>query len=361
MPGTEIAVDPADGHANPDHLALLPLLKLHKISRSRTVGASAYDASVAVPWPGFAAQIIKHPPDVLVTIEFTPVAMLAMAASLVAGQTRRLLLVESDPAARGGSKHPVLRAMKRWAVRRADLIQTNTEAGRRYLVEQLNASPDRIRVAPYLTSRPPGPEPLPKLREGPVRLLFVNSLTERKGLPEALTAIAACPSEVRAQMCLTIIGDGPLRERCEALVAGLHLVEPIAFLGALPYCELGAHYAQADVLLIPSLADYRSLAGFEGLGYGLALLASAHDGASIETVGDHATGFIVEPRDASAFAARLCELVRDRALLLRFQQNALALYQDRFCVEQIAANLARSIEHLIHPASAVPEELHGHA
>ena len=178
--------------------------------------------------------------------------------------------------------------------------------------------------------------------DGKVRLLFVNSMTERKGPDHLVAALALLPAAVRERLRVTMVGDGPLRERLEAQARAAGL--DIRFPGAKPYGELGQWYGDADVLAIPSLADYRSLAGFEGLAYGLALIASRHDGATRETVIEGETGFAIEPTDHAGIAAAITRLVEDPALLARFRAGAAALYAERFSVERIAANLAESVE-----------------
>ena len=53
---------------------------------------------------------------------------------------------------------------------------------------------------------------------------------------------------------LVLAGSGPLRERCEQQAADLGLAETVLFLGEVPYAELPAVYAAADVKAISS--DY---------------------------------------------------------------------------------------------------------
>lgn len=339
-----VLVDAATPYQNPYGLHLDPALRLHRIKIARkAAGGQAYDTEIAVTGPSLLWHLLRSKADVLVTIEFTMPALLAVLAASLSPHKRLVLLVESDPEGRGGGRNKLVQLVKRWAVRRADVIQTNNERGRDYLVGKLGADPARVRVAPYLTSRPPGPGGMIEQEQGPVRLLFVNSITPRKGLGELIAALALLPPAVRDQLDFTIVGDGPERAAAERSAAALDMADRIRFIGARKYRELGPFYAGAQVLLIPSLADYRSLAGFEGLGYGLALLASRHDGATEETLVDGVNGFVIDPGNPLHLAGRIEALVNDRALLAAMQQASAALYDKAFSLDRVADNIAESI------------------
>ena len=344
IPRLTVVVDTETQFINPYHIALKPIMRLRRRAvRRTTADGQVYPTEIAVPEPALLGRLLREPAQVLITIEFTAPALMTTLAATLRRRTGLLLLVESDPAGRGGSKNPLVRQVKRWAVKRADIIQTNTEGGRRYLLEELQARPEKVRVAPYLTSRPPGPATDIRSSAGPLRLLFANSINQRKGLREFLQALASCDPAIRAQIDLTIVGDGPEKDELAAYAAQ-HIREArIDFHGRKTYGELGAFYSDAEVLVIPSLADYRSLAGFEGLGYGLALLASSRDGATEETVIDGENGFVIDPAKIDDLAARLSELVLDREAVLRMRKASLRLYEDRFSLERIAANIADSV------------------
>ncbi len=342
FPATRIFYAPLVRFDDADHLPLDPGLTGWRIDRHRKVGKAMYDASIFLPSPRFAARLRAVRPDVVITIEFTAAALLAIALSAIGRGFAVVLLIEGDPAARGGSANPLIRAIKRLACRMADVIQTSNAAGYRFLTETLHADPGKIRIAPYLTSSPPRPEEIPTRPDGRLRLLFVNSLTSRKGARALLEAIDLLPPETATQVRLTIVGDGPERDRLQEQAARLGKVE-IVFAGARRYTELGKFYADADVLAVPSEADYRSLAGFEGLAYGLALLASRNDGASVETLDGGSTGAAIDPADPQGIADAIARFVADRAYLTRCQANAQRLFEHRFSYQNIVENLAESV------------------
>lgn len=343
VPDMGVVVDQATRFLNPYQIRLLPLMRVwrHPLRRKNPDG-QVYETELAMPSPTLVARLAGQRADVLIVIEFTLPALMATLLATISRRTRLVLLIESDPASRGASSNPIVLRIKRWATGRADIIQTNNERGRRYIVEDLRADPGKVRVAPYLTSRPPGPARQVKAKIGPLRMLFANSITARKGLRQLLDALAALDPGLRANVALTVVGDGPERSELEQRVATLDMGDRLTFVGKRSYGDLGPFYADADVLAMPSLADYRSLAGFEGLAYGLALLSSRHDGATEETVRDGINGFVIDPLDTAELADRIGILIRDRELVLGMQHASQALYDECFSLDAIAMNIATS-------------------
>lgn len=339
-PRMSVAVERDHEYDNPYDIDLRPMFRLSRVPHTRKLGGVEYDATITIPRPDVIVGLTRMAPDALVLIEFTPLTILATLATKFSRKTARLLLVESDPETRGGvSKGPML-ALKRWVVRQAHAIQTNNAAGARYLVETLGAPREKVLIRPYLTSRPPGLDGAGHDPKQPVRILFANTLNQRKNATVLLDALAACPADVRANVALQIVGDGPLAESVRNRAADLHDLASCSISSAVSYRELGYYYAQADALAITTRADYRSLSGFEGLGYGLALLASKADGASAETVIEGETGFLLDPMNYRAWAAAITELVRNREMLMAMQAASKQLYERCFSLQTISHNIA---------------------
>ncbi len=346
FPKTEIGVDEDTIYKNPYDIKLTKIAKFFRfpIKRFGDEG-QIYEMETVFPSPSIFLELIKSPADVFITIEFTAPALLTTLAATISKRRRLVLLVESDPAPRGGSKNWLVRLVKRWAVSQADIIQTNNEKGKRYLIEDLGAAPGKIRVAPYLTSRPPGPEVEIPASKGPLRILFANSIAPRKGLRQLIDALSRLPRATLNNVALTVVGDGPERAELELAAAQLDMGERLQFVGRRAYSELGAFYSAAEVLAVPSLADYRSLAGFEGLGYGLALLSSKYDGATEETIpADGTTGYVIDPLDGNSLAGAIEKLVENRDLVASMRRSSINLYRSAYSLERITQNLRKTVE-----------------
>lgn len=94
----------------------------------------------------------------------------------------------------------------------------------------------------------------------PVDVVFLGRLVPKKGVRDALQAIAAQP-DAHALTC-EVIGDGPLRADAEALAKQLDL--RVTFTGSLPPTRVAQHLARARILLAPS--QYAADGDAEGFG-----------------------------------------------------------------------------------------------
>ena len=114
---------------------------------------------------------------------------------------------------------------------------------------------------------------------------------------------------------LALAGSGPLRERTERQVAELGLADRVLFLGEVPFPELPAIYAAADVKVISS--DYESFcfAAIEAMSAGLPVLTT--DCAWVPRLVSDGAGIVVPAGDAEAFAAALKKLSDNPALRQR--------------------------------------------
>lgn len=92
----------------------------------------------------------------------------------------------------------------------------------------------------------PDPDPDDDGRYG---LLYVGSLTENKGVEHLVRAMARLPETYRVR----IVGDGPERDRLEALAAELGVTDRVVFSGRIPYDEIGQAYADADLFVHPGI------------------------------------------------------------------------------------------------------------
>lgn len=163
-----------------------------------------------------------------------------------------------------------------------------------------------IHVVPY-GSPPPITYLTPaRASQEPLRVLYVGSLGQRKGLSYALEAIDSLSSSVR----LTLIGR-PTSSHCAPLNAALVRHRWIT---SLPHGQILEQMRQHDVLLFPTLFDGFGLVITEALSQGLPVITTLHSGAP-ECIKDGVEGFIVPIRSSQAIAERLQQLADDRDLL----------------------------------------------
>jgi glycosyltransferase involved in cell wall biosynthesis len=158
-----------------------------------------------------------------------------------------------------------------------------------------------IHLVPY-GSPPPTQMRSPKRAQGPLRVLFVGGLGQRKGLSYLLEAVQMLGSAVQ----LTLIGSR-LDTTCEPLnrALAIHTWHP-----SLPHSAILEQMRRHDVLVLPSLFEGYALVITEALSQGLPVIATANSGAT-ESVRNGVEGFIVPIRDSHAIATHLLELHQD--------------------------------------------------
>jgi glycosyltransferase involved in cell wall biosynthesis len=103
------------------------------------------------------------------------------------------------------------------------------------------------------------------------------------------------------------VGDGPERERLEALARDLRVTEHVHFLGVRPNEEMAGLLSSADVAVIPSLMEATSVAALEAMSCGLPV-AAARVGGLPEIV-DEDVGTLFAPADPESLAARVASLL----------------------------------------------------
>lgn len=114
---------------------------------------------------------------------------------------------------------------------------------------------------------------------------------------------------------LVLAGSGPLQERVQQQASELEIADMILFLGEVPFSELPAVYAAADVKVISS--DYESFcfAAIEAMATGLPVLTT--DCAWVPRLVADGAGIVVPVGDATALAAGLKKLAENPALRQR--------------------------------------------
>ncbi|MCK5115154.1 MAG: glycosyltransferase family 4 protein, partial [Candidatus Aegiribacteria sp.] len=149
---------------------------------------------------------------------------------------------------------PLRRFLYRWTekriVREADFIIAISGSTVRKLEELGRSGQDVLLARPGLNVRLADE---PKFREDPHRLLLVGNIEERKGILEAVKALAYSNLE-NVELC--IVGErnfdqGYLR-KVEECIGELGLEERVHITGRLSDADLATEYNRADVFLLPS-------------------------------------------------------------------------------------------------------------
>lgn len=188
----------------------------------------------------------------------------------------------------------------------------------------------------------PGTPAAPGVNAVPT-LVFLGQLSERKGVPELLRALASPRMAALEWRCI-LAGDGPV-ERFRAEAAALGLGDRVTMPGWLAAQETRALCAGGDILVLPSHSEGMAMAVIEGLAHGLAVVTT-RVGAHEEAITDGVTGRFVPVGDVPALAEALAGLVSDPTERARLGAEGRSLFLSQFSMSAYMRRLADVYGHL---------------
>jgi glycosyltransferase involved in cell wall biosynthesis len=215
-------------------------------------------------------------------------------------------------------------------VKDATFVLACSESAANELLARAGEEGAKVLVAPHgVNTRrfTPLERPTSTSPAGPLRVLAVGRLVEKKGYPVLLDALGRLARDGVGIAC-RIVGAGPLRRQLEAQAARLGIDGLVELAGALTQEGIAASYREADVLVQASVVvasgdrDGIPNALLEAMSSGLAVVASAV--AGIPEVVAPGCGLLVPPGDAWALARALARLANDDDLRSRLGRAARA-------------------------------------
>ncbi|HEX9888863.1 MAG TPA: glycosyltransferase family 4 protein [Nitriliruptorales bacterium] len=168
--------------------------------------------------------------------------------------------------------------------------------------------PNGVEVARFASA-----EAIPQLvRDGAPTLLFVGRMEPRKGLDTLVRAFVSLKAS-RPTIRLLVIGEGPERDRCQALLPA-RLRSDVLFLGRVDQEDLPRFYASADLFVSPALGgESFGIVLLEAMAAGKAVVASDIPGYRT-VLRDNVEGRLTAPGDHRELARTLDTLLDNAAL-----------------------------------------------
>ena len=233
---------------------------------------------------------------------------------------------------------PIHAYLDRWMARRADHLLTVSNAARDYMrdvdnidrqIEVVYLGFDFSRFAPNENARVSFRKEM-GFDADDVVIGYVGNFAPGKGhlqLVEAFSEIAAAVPNAK----LLFIGRGELKEVSDALKR-LSLSEKVFFGGWQD--DVSRCLNAMDVFVQPSLSEAFSQVLIEAMGVGLPVVATDVGGAN-EVIVDGENGFLIEPGDPGAIAARVISLLNDVELSRCIAAKGQATVLERFTVQHM--------------------------
>ncbi len=248
-----------------------------------------------------------------------------------------------------------LRPLLAWSARSADALTANSTATADK-VRRLVDTPVRVVPSPASFGEGEGrgaegsgdggagqePARPPLDGNGPVELLFVGRLVERKGVEYLVRALPRILEERPAR--LTIVGEGEWEEEIRRAVADCGVGRRVRLTGYVSRERLKELYRTSDLFVLPAVVDEKG--DTEGLGVVLleALLAgrpvvASAAGGIVDIVKPGRTGWLVPPGDPEALARAVLEAARDPEEARRRAAEGKRHVLEHFSADRIAGEL----------------------
>lgn len=141
----------------------------------------------------------------------------------------------------------------------------------------------------------------------PAKLLCVGRLTPAKA---QVLLVQACAQlrDAGTAFHLTMVGDGPDRARVEQAIGQHQLHSHITMTGALTQSQVRSQFDQADIFVLPSLAEGIPVVLMEAIASGVPCVTTPVNGIP-ELIQHRQTGLLALPGDVESLTQQLASLI----------------------------------------------------
>ena len=183
-------------------------------------------------------------------------------------------------------------------------------------VQRRLASGTRVHVIPNAVEAPA--RPFTPQSHGEVRLVSTMRIAHRKQPMELLRIFDTLRERVTVPVSLTVVGDGPLRDRFERRARRMELDNCVRVTGQLAPAHVLDELARSDVYVAPAVLESFGLAALEARGVGLPVVGRLGTGLA-DFIEDGLDGLLCA--SDTEMVAALVSLVNDEALRGRMSEH----------------------------------------
>lgn len=200
--------------------------------------------------------------------------------------------------------------------------------------EKKRVIPNGLDIAQFAVGRDPARALRQKFNIGPQDVVIgtVGRLSKEKNQDMLIRAFHQTCSASWLSLKLVIVGDGPEREKLQALVAQLNLTGKVIFTGVIK--EMPVVYQMLDIFVLSSLTEGVPLTVLEAMAAKVPVVATRVGGIP-EIVTDGETGLLVDSKDAADLSAKINMLVSDQTRRDKLAANAFAVVQSHYSLEKM--------------------------
>ncbi len=269
---------------------------------------TGYDRGFIAVSPSIIGHLLKFRPQIVFPQAFSLWTVLVVLLKPLCGWKIAIIYDGSSPNTdfRDSSFRTFVR---RILAKFADAFVSNSQAGKRYLVEALNVPEAEVFTRTYLvpdaeTLLKPFSEDKQSLGLKHPIFLYVGRITARKGIKTLLEACAILKKQGYSDYTLLIVGKGDQQDELEAFVKEQDFPDQVNWVGWVDYGSLGAYFQQADIFVFPTFEDVWGMVVPEAMVFGKPILCS-NGAASCELVVEGKNGYIFDPINAQELSEKM--------------------------------------------------------
>ncbi len=153
------------------------------------------------------------------------------------------------------------------------------------------------------------------------QILYVGRLSPNKRIDVLISAIAKIKTNI-PDICLHIVGTGPLLRSLEQLVIHHDLKDGVIFHGFLPEDDLIRLYKSSTLFVLPSVKEGFGIVLLEAMAAGTPIIAANQkDSATIELIDDQENGLLFKPNSIDDLADKIIRILKNDELRNKLIKN----------------------------------------
>jgi glycosyltransferase involved in cell wall biosynthesis len=299
--------------------------------------------------------LLRYRPDVVFSVTFGLWTILSLLIKPI-GKWKVVISYEGSSPRVDYRNSPLRLSLRRVMVRAADACITNTEAGKEYLVNVLNAPPERVFVSPHEVpsaksiSLSNKASYIRKVNLENIKFIFVGKVIARKGLIHLLESVKLLLGRGIHNFEIVIVGDGEERRNLESYCDSSGLNSHVLWMGRVDYSQLGEVLAESDVFVFPTLEDTWGMVVLEAMLLAKPILCSKYAGSS-ELIIDGENGYCFDPHNIDELARLMEIFISNPEGVIRLGEAARE-YISIHNPEKAAVRLANIISSLMNKTSS---------
>jgi glycosyltransferase involved in cell wall biosynthesis len=172
---------------------------------------------------------------------------------------------------------------------------------------------------------------------------FVGRLVRNKG-GETLLHAAHAVLAAEKKVLFVFVGEGPCREKWQALAAELGIADDVIFTGT--RTDMPGVYASFDVFVLPSFDEAMPMSLLEAMSSGIPTIATPVGGVP-DVVVDGETGILATPGDVTGLTRDILGLLQDPEKARRIGEKGFHRVTQEFSSEAMARKYLQIYEHTL--------------